>query len=515
METMKQIKISKRDFCALTLGLPAAALMGGRVFAQDADSLSIAFPVDVQSWDPTSVTFPAGQSIYKCVFDSPLHYSTDQRLLPRQIKERKWLDEANTRLEITLQDGITFHDGSPLTMEDVRYSWVERPQKDRKLAIGGMLPDLKDVTILSPTKGVLVYSRPSPSVEFYLGFLAAYIIPKTYHLKVGEEGFLAKPIGAGPYKLVDYQRGSRIVLDAYDRYWGGVPAIKRVTFQILSEPTARVAAIESGRVDVATQLPFREAVRLKSNPALTSEIYELGEVYLLQVPSYVEIFKNRDLRNALHSAIDKQALSKTFFGGMAKPLSVLATNGSSSEVPGYNYPYDKARAVALLKKAGYDTAKPLAISLMTTNGTYPDDYLMSRAIAAMWKQIGINVTLTEITVAKYLELNHSQKLTGIMLYSWANPTGDPENFAGRILNPDLRFSAWRDAALGPRIAELYAMKLSPARIDAYRKLEVEASDNSWSVPLLQTVGNVVSKKGIAVPRYSAGYILPAEFARRR
>lgn len=511
----KSFELSRRDMCVWGLGLPLAVGTHRAVWAQPESALSIAFPVDVQSWDPTSVTFPAGQSIYKSVFDSPLHYSTDQRLQPRQIRARRWLDDASMRLEITLQDGILFHDGSPLTIEDVRYSWVERPQKDRKLAIAGMLPDLRDVTVLSPTKGVLEFSKPSPSAEFYLGFMAAYVLPKAYHQRVGTEGFLEKPMGAGPYRLVDYQRGSRIVLEAFDRYWGGAPAMKKVTFQILPEPTARVAAIESGRVDVATQLPFREAIRLRGNAALSSDIFEIAEVFLLQVPSYVEVFKSKDVRNALHLGIDKQALSRTFFNGMAKPLSVLATSGSSSEVSDYVFPYDKARAVALLEKAGYSSARPLEITLLTTNGTYPNDYLMSRAIAAMWKQIGVNVTLTEITVAKYLELNHSQKLGGVMLYSWANPTGDPENFAGRILNPELRFSAWRDPALAPRIAELYAMKLTPQRIEAYRKLQVEASENSWSVPLLQTVGNVVSRKGVAVPKYAAGYVLPAEIALTR
>lgn len=506
---------SRRAFCAQALALPASALLAGGAYAQDTDTLGIAFPADVQSWDPTSVTFPAGQSIYKTVFDSPLHYSTDQRLLPKQIKQRKWLDDKNTRLEVTLQEGIVFHDGSPLTMEDMRYSWIERPQKDRKLAIGGMIPDLRDIQILSPLRGVLVFDKPSPSVEFYLGFLSAYIIPKAYHLKVGVEGFLEKPIGAGPYKLVDYQRGSRIVLEAFDRYWGGVPAIKRVTFQILPEATARVAAIESGRVDVATQLPFREAQRLQASPALSVDIYEISEVFLLQVPSYLEVLQNKDIRTALHLAIDKRALSKSFFDGLAKPLSVLATNGSSSEVPSYNFPFDKARAIASLRKAGYGPEKPLELNLLCTNGTYPNDYFIARAIAGMWKQIGVHVTVTEITIAKYLELNHSQKLTGVMLYSWANPTGDPENFVGRILNPDLRFAAWREKALAPRIAELYEMKLGPQRIEGYRKLQVEASENSWSIPLIQTVGNVAAKKGVALPRYAAGYILPAEMARRR
>src|SRR6186713_2049333 len=190
--------LTKREFVSLMLGLPATTFLTQFAGAQSADSLNIAFMADVQSWDPTAVTFPVGQSIYKSVFDSPLHYSSDQKLQPRQIVSRKWLDNNNTRLEVTLRDDIFFHDGSKLTTEDLKYSWLDRPQKDKKLAIAGLLQDLKDVEIKSPTTAVLVYSKPNPSAEFYLAFLTVYILPKEYHQKVGDDGFVAKPIGAGP-----------------------------------------------------------------------------------------------------------------------------------------------------------------------------------------------------------------------------------------------------------------------------------------------------------------------------
>ena len=511
---MSALDLSKREFVSLMLGLPAATFLSHVAGAQSADTLNIAFTTDIQSWDPTSVTFPVGQSVYKCVFDSPLHYSSDQKLQPRQIASRKWLDDANTRLEITLRNDIFFHDGSKLTTEDVKYSWVTRPQKDKRLAIAGLMQDLKDVEIGSPTTAVLVYSKPSPSAEFYLGFLTVYILPKEYHEKVGDEGFLAKPIGAGPYKLVDYQRGSRIVLEAFDKYWGGVPTIKSVTFQALPEASTRVAAIESGRVDVAVQLPFREAMRLQGKPELSVNVFPQAEIYMLQIPSYVDTFQNKDVRTALHMAIDKQALSKAFFNGVAKPLQVLATPGSTGDVPGYTFPYDRKRATEILEKAGFNKDKPLQITFSTTNGTQPNDYEIAQAITAMWKQIGVDVKLEETTLAKYLELNHAAKLPGIMFYSWINATGDPENYSGRILNPALRFSAWKEPANVDRIAKLFAMKLGEERLEEYRKLNKDASENSWSIPLLQTVGNIVTKKTVDMPTYSQGYVLPAEAKRK-
>ena len=495
------------------LGLAFALSTATSALAQS-DSLSIAYPVDVQSWDPTSVTFPLGQSIYKSVFDSPLHYSADLKLSPRLIREWKWQDKEAKRLEVTLRDDVFFHDGSKLTTEDLKFSFSDRPKADKKLAIGGMNPDLSTVEILSPTRAVIVYGKSTPAAPIYLAFLSHYILPKAYFEKVGEEGFRAKPIGAGPYRLVDYQRGSRIVLEAFDKYWGGAPKIKKVTFEIIPEPSARVAAIESGRVDIASQVPLRETTRLSQKAGLTARAYPYSEVYMMQIPSYVDAFKDDNLRRALHLSIDKAALSKAFYNNVAVPLSVIAPPDTPGFVPNFTVPFDRAGAIEAAKKSGFTVDKPARIKLLTTNGTFPNDYEMARAIAGMWKQAGIEAEIEELTVAKYLELNHSAKLTGIVLYSWANATGDPENYTGRILDPKLRFSAWKSPEAGAVVEALLRETDQEKRFAGYRKLNQEASEKTWTLPLLQAVSTVVHKSDINVPLFQAGYILPAEYSRK-
>jgi peptide/nickel transport system substrate-binding protein len=139
---------------------------------------------------------------------------------------------------------------------------------------------------------------------------------------------------------------------------------------------------------------------------------------------------------------------------------------------------------------------------------------MARAIAAMWKQVGIEAEIEELTVAKYLELNHSAKLTGIVLYSWANATGDPENYAGRILDPKLRFSAWKSPEAGAIVEALLRETDQEKRFAGYRKLNQEASEKTWTLPLLQAVSTVVYKNDVNVQLYEAGYILPAEYSRK-
>ena len=477
----------------------------------DKNTLSIAYPVDIPTWDPGANSIPTIQGIYQTVFDSMLRYSPDLTLKPRQVKEWKWLDDKATRLEITLRDDILFHDGTKMTMEDVRYSLSERPKADKKLLVGGMLNTLADVEIQSPTKGVMVYSRPTPAAPIYFGFLATYIVPKAYMTQVGPEGFNAKPIGAGPYRMVEHQRGSRIVLEAFDKYWGGKPAIKQVIFQIVPEPSARVALVESGRAGLGVQLPVREVQRLASKPGLTTKIYPYSEVYMLRIPSYVKPFDDDHVRAAMHLSVDKAALSKAFYGGMAKPLSVMTPEGTPSYVPDFKYPFDKTKAIAELKEAGYSTANPVNITLLSTNGTFPNDYDMARAIAQMWKAVGINATIEETTPAKLVEAAQNGKLTGVLLYSWANSTGDPENYAGRIFDPRLRFATWKDMSLAPRIDGLMTEVEERKRMAGYKALNVESSEKSWAIPLLQAVTTVAYSSALQPTLFDNGYVLPVEY----
>lgn len=481
------------------------------VQAQSNGSLTIAYSSDVPMWDPTAMTVPPAQSIYETVFDSPLRYSAKLKLEGRQIREWKWQDKNAQRLEVTLRDDILFHDGSRLTTEDLKFSLLERPRANKKLVVGAMFQSLADIEIISPTRAVLVYNKTTPAAPIYLAFLTGYIVPKAYMQKVGDAGFLEKPVGAGPYKLVDYQRGSHIVLESFDKYWGGAPPIKQVIFQILPEPTSRVAAVESGRAGVAVQVPMREATRLGKVAGLTSKIYPDTEIYMLRIPSYVKPFDDINVRTAMHYAIDTEALSKAFYAGVAPTLSTTATPGTAAYVPDFKFPYDPKAAIAALAKSGYGPNKPVKIPLLTTNGAYPSDFDMARAIVGMFQRVGIQADLQVVDVATALSQVTVNKLAGAWVYNWANSTGDPENYTGRIFDPRLRFSAWKDDSLIPKIDALFTEVDETKRIDMYKKFSIEASKQSWVIPLLQAVTTIVYRSNVEVKIFDNGYILPAEY----
>ena len=494
----------------MTCGAALALSCVGLAAAQSSE-LRIAYPVDIPSWEPTSVTFPAGQSIYKAVFDSPLYVNNDLELTPRLIESWEWVDDSGQRLKVKLRPGVLFHDGSEMTTEDLKFTF-ERALEKKTLALNGMMPSLKEIEIIDPLEAIIHFASPTPTGPISLAFLSAYILPKDYFEKVGEEGFIQQPIGAGPYQLVDYQRGSRVTLEAFPQYWGGEAPIKNVTFEIVPDASARVAAIESGRVDVSAQIPVRDVERLERNPKLEAEVYPYSEIYILQMPSYKTEFQNEHVRRAMHLSINKEAISRAFYKNAAQPISVLASKGSPGDVADFKIDFDKEEAIKELAKAGYSKDNPLNITFYSTNNTFPSDYDMARAIAQMWAEIGINARMEEITVAKYLELSHSSTLDGVMLYSWANATGDPEIYTGRILDPRLRFSTWKEDELAEILDQLNTESDESKRIQGYQELNKKVAENSWTIPLLQSISTVAYKKGLDLETYQTGYIMPQDYS---
>ena len=152
------------------------------------------------------------------------------------------------------------------------------------------------------------------------------------------------------------------------------------------------------------------------------------------------------------------------------------------------------------------------LKLAATNGHFPGDYDIARAIAQMWKKVGIDAELDVIEYAKYFELNRATKLPEATLYSWDNATGDPEIFAGYLLNPKMPFSAWKGAEVGDKVQELFNIADYRKRIAGYRELNRFAVEAGATIPLLQSVQTLARKKNLTYASYANGWILASTMA---
>jgi peptide/nickel transport system substrate-binding protein len=501
------IDIDRRMLMRLLGGAAGGTLLASprRAGAQANDAVAIGWPSDVPSWDPNQRFTPDAQAIFKLVFDQPLEQSPKLDLIPNLVV--KWeLAADGLSMPVELRDDVQFHNGDKLTAEDFRYTFFERIKAGHKVDTANSWRKVADIEVASPTKAVMKFSSPAPTAPQWLAFLGSYVVPKAYMERVGVDAFRDKPVGSGPYRLVEYQLNSRIVLERNDRYWGRKPALRRVTFDIVKDPSARVAAVQSGQLDLTINIPVREVARLQHEAGLAAEIAPITRVILLQVRNDLG-FADPNVRLAAHHAIDKDALSKAFYGGSAVPLSVPATPGTAAYLDDYRFAYDPEQAKALLAKSGYGPDKPAKIGFAATNGHFPSDYDIARAIAQMWKKVGIDAEIDVIEYAKYFELNRATKLPEATLYSWDNATGDPEIFAGYLLNPKLPFSAWKGAEVGDKVQALFNIADYAKRIAGYRELNRFAVEAGATIPLLQSVQTLARKRNLTYTTYANGWIL--------
>lgn len=491
-----------------TLLQSGAALAASRALPASAaeDSATIGWQSDVTAWDPNLRFVPDSQSLFKAVFDQPLDQNPTLKLIPNLVTKWQMAPDARS-LDLQFRDDVTFHNGDRMTAADFAWSFLGRTKAGQKLDVAQSMRKLTDIEVVSPTHAIMRFDSPAPTVPVWLAFLGSYVVPKNYMEKIGMEAFATKPIGTGPYKLVEHQMNARIVLERNDAYWGPKPKLRRITIEIIKDPSARVAAIQSGAVDLTIGVPVREVSRLKSLPNLAGELDPVTKLIILQIRND-EGFSDPNIRLAAHHAIDKKALSQAFYGSAAVPVTMLGVPGSPGYIDDYTFAYDPELAKQLLAKAGFGPDKPAKIRMASTNGQFASDYDIARAIVAMWKKVGIEAELEVIEYAKYFELNRGNKLPEATLYTFDNATGDPEIYTGYLLNPKLPFSPWKDMTLGQKVIDAFNIPDDKTRIATWRAINKEAADMGASMPLLQSVQTLVRKKNLNVATYGNGWVLP-------
>ncbi|TMQ28527.1 MAG: ABC transporter substrate-binding protein [Candidatus Rokuibacteriota bacterium] len=257
--------------------------------------------------------------------------------------------------EFVLRKGVRFHNGDPLSAEDVKFSF-ERYK-------GGGATTLKArvaaVEIVDLQRVRFRLKQPWPDfMTFYAtpATSAAWIVPKKYLERVGDDGFKKLPVGAGPYRFVSFNPGVELVVEAYDGYWRKAPAVKRLVFKSVPDESTRVVMLRRGETDIAYGLRGPDAEQVKRTPGLTLKV-------LLPTVSQWLVFTeqwdpkspwaDRRVRLAVNLALDRQGFSDAEYLGYGRPASSIIPRDFEFYWMPPAYPHDPARARRLLAEAGY------------------------------------------------------------------------------------------------------------------------------------------------------------------
>jgi peptide/nickel transport system substrate-binding protein len=256
--------------------------------------------------------------------------------------------------EFVLRRGVRFHNGDPLTAEDVKFSF----ERYRGAAHRTLKERVAAVEIPDPGRVRFRLKDPWPDfMTFYTDATGAgWIVPKKYVEKVGDEGFKRAPVGAGPYRFVSFTPGVELVLESFDQYWRKPPSVKRLVLRAIPDESTRLAALKRGEVDIAYAVRGELAEQLRRTPGLTLKAFPGQATFWLYFTEQWDPkspFNDRRVRLAVNHAIDRASINQAELLGFARLIGSIIPSSFQFywQPPGVTY--DPARARQLLAEAGY------------------------------------------------------------------------------------------------------------------------------------------------------------------
>lgn len=502
---------------ALSLGAATfiTGILAGRtvVEAADANTLTIAFNVNLPAFDPTtgpSAVNPTIQAIYRSVFDQFIGQGPDLKFQPGLLTKWGWNDD-KTKVWMDVREGVTWHDGSKFTPEDVVWSLNRAGDQKGGNPISFIWSTATNYKIDgNRITGDVV--RYEPTYFLWMAFLTGYVMPKDYFTKVGAESFEKKPVGTGPYMVDAYEGNSFLRLKANPNYFGGKPAFETVIYKFVPDTTSRVAEIESGSSDVTLEIPYEDFDRLKKKKGLDGVATPVSDIGMIFI-SNVEPMLDKNVRLAANMAIDKEAIIKRLLRGYGKPLSTLEAPEYSAYDPDIKTSYDPEGARKLLAASGYSPAKPVKFGIKTTRGFKPKDYEMIQAIVGMWRKVGIEAEIEVYEIAKHYELRAAHQLGPAAFYNWGNAIGDPTTSTGFAMYSKSPHSGWKTDDVDALINPLWGEKDEAKRIAGWKAVDKYIAEQGYVIPLLQYAQPILYKTSVKVTPNVSGALQAAQVAK--
>ncbi len=400
-------------FCAgaalLALGRPAAP-----TFGQARDTLTIALPIEIPTPDAHKATGLPAIALDAQIGDSLV--VLDQAGAVKPWLAESWTGEDGGRsLVFKIRDNAKMHDGRTLTADDVVFS-IER---FRRVSIGrSVLAVVESVTALPGNRVKVTTRAPFAPLLRTFTYQTITVYSKAAVERAGDDEFSRHPIGPGPYKFARLVRGDRMDLEAFDQYWAGKPKIRRIAVRYIPDITARVAALEAGDVQVIHDFTPQDAQRIRRNPALVFIDPPSAGFIRFNMNTQRPPFNDVRVRRAVAYAIDRDAIVREIFQGLAKEAHSLVPANATGYVDTYDiYRYSPGAARRLLGEAGVPN---LAFTFAYGAGRYLMDKEVVEAVQAQLAKVGVTMRITPMEWGQFsamirlpVERNPSQ-----MTFTW-------------------------------------------------------------------------------------------------
>ena len=443
------------------------------------DTLIVAIPESPTYMDPMVQASIGTYRVTTQMFDRLVMMDNDMNLVPGLAESWEVIDDTTTVFH--LRQGVKFHNGEEMTSEDVKYSLercIANPGVNYNYLIIESITCDDDYTVTIKT------SAPFNALLYRLSLDAASIICKS--ADTSAEEFNKNPVGTGPFKFVSWELGGDVVLEAFEDYWGGAPAVKRVIFRTIPEALNRTIGLETGEVDLAYDLGITDLESLADNASVTTLTSPSTTVWYVGMNVQKAPFDNEKVRQAVAYALDPQGYIDLVFSGEATPANYTmlppSVDGYVSDCSDYSCNVEKAKE--LLAEAGYPDG--FSTTLWCSDTQVMRDSAV--VIQEQLRQVGINAEV------KTLESGQFQSETG-------NGAHDMFIMSKTSIDPDSMLrSMYHTEALGPSGNRCF---WTTPEVDA---LIDEASTTTDTEHAMELYAEIQSKVAEAAPQ-SGIYII--------
>ncbi len=382
-------------FARFKMTAAVLALSAGAAMAQQTD-ITIGMQLEPPNLDPTGGAAAAiDEVVYANVFEGLTRYNADGSISPALAESWDVSDDGLT-YTFHLRDGVTFHDGTTMDAEDVKFSLDRARAEDSTNAQKGLFEAIESVDTPDARTVVVTLKRPEGLFLWNMGWGDAVIVaPET------AAGNGTNPVGTGPFRFAEWRQGDSVRLERHDGYWGAAPALRTVTFKFVSDPSAQVAALLAGDIDAIPNVGAPESLeRFKADDRFEVRVGNTEGETILAINNRRGPLADARVRRAVSHAIDRQAIVDGAMFGYGTPIgSHFAPHHPAYVDLTRRYVHDPDQARKRLAEAGYADGFKAVMKLP------PPSYARrgGEIVAAQLAAIGIEVEIVPVEWAQWLK----------------------------------------------------------------------------------------------------------------
>ncbi len=389
--------------------------------AADDTTVKIALVADPETIIPfewrSQIDLPVMSSVYNSLV-TIADPKTNMRT--RDLAESITILPNKKDIKVKLRKGPKFHNGDPVTAEDVKFSVEQVLNPINTNALIGFFDYVEAVDVVDKYTVIYRFSNPYAMWQetMWIG-----IVPKKYYENVGKDGFREHPVGSGPYRIVDRKIGESIILEAVENHIDYKPDFKTVKLLIATDPVTRTAMLEAGEVDLIYDVRPHEVEKLKMRDHIKVKKVTVPSLYYLSVkPCIYPMLNDIKIRQAINCGINRQEIIDKIYLGEGFPIYMWANPGELGYDPSYTVEYNLEKAKKLLKESSYN-GEPVLIAYASI---MPNARLVAEVVQNYMKNIGFETKLMEIEYGTYLTYcRNKDKRAGHMALSFFTIDYDP------------------------------------------------------------------------------------------